>query len=204
VTFALECIRLYRCSLCYVQSNLVSVWESTAWSTWAAAISVSCHSTCFNYFMLMFVENSTASFPLWGDGSTSSGSNSAGYGLYTTSKQMDWPALFCPFLLSHHFPTSFMWLHGAGYLKTSNACEALTISEDCCWVISGKEVGSQISPLPPREHSRSHTCTTPMRTQKRRFSEQYAAEKQNYLQWIQRLFLKEKKSVMPYVVVVTN
>lgn len=64
-----------------------------------------------------------------------------------------------PFPPSRHFPASIVWLHAAGYLKTSNACEALTISGDCCWVISGKEVSLQF-PLPPREHpsSDTHTC----------------------------------------------
>lgn len=50
------------------------------------------------------------------------------------------------------------WLRAAGYLKTSNACEALTISGDCCWVISGKEVSLQF-PQPPQRASHTHTFT---------------------------------------------
>lgn len=50
------------------------------------------------------------------------------------------------------------WLRAAGYLKTSNACEALTISGDCCWVISGKEVSLQF-PQPPQRASHAHTFT---------------------------------------------
>lgn len=64
----------------------------------------------------------------------------------------------------------YTWLHAAGYLKTSNACEALTISGDCCWVISGKEVSLQFpQPPPPPEsisaytHTLSHTYTIPVR-----------------------------------------
>lgn len=52
----------------------------------------------------------------------------------------------------------YTWLRAAGYLKTSNACEALTISGDCCWVISGKEVSLQF-PQPPQRASHTHTFT---------------------------------------------
>lgn len=64
-----------------------------------------------------------------------------------------------PFPPSCCFPASFMWLHAAGYLKTSNACKALTISGDCCWVISGKEVSIQYLQPPQRAPLLTHTGT---------------------------------------------
>lgn len=129
------------------------------------------------YFMLMFVvlqRTSASSLPvnrqiLRGDGSISSSRFSAGSGLFTASKQSHWPALFCPFLPLAFSLLRFRGFMLHGYLKTSNACEALTISGDCCWVISGKEVSLQF-PCPPREHRRSHTftqaCTQPHLEQK--------------------------------------
>lgn len=102
---------------------------------------------------------------LWGDGSASSSRYILQvYGLYTTSKQIHGPALFCPFLPLTVSLLRLTWLHAAGYLKISNACEALTISGNCCWVISGKKVSLQF-PLPPQRasthahtHAHKHAC----------------------------------------------
>lgn len=86
----------------------------------------------------------------------------------------------------------YTWLHAAGYLKTSNACEALTISGDCCWVISGKEVSLQFPQPPPRRaslltHTHFHTHTqsplekqhTCMQTKTHRLTKQYTTKHTN-------------------------
>lgn len=52
-------------------------------------------------------------------------------------------------LCSGPAPSSSPFLRAAGRLKAADAREALTISKDGCWVISGEEVSSRV-PSPQR------------------------------------------------------
>lgn len=96
------------------------------------------------------------------------------WGLCATSKHIYCHGLFCPPLLL----ALSKWLHAPGYLKTSNASKALTISRDCCYVISGKKVILLHPPPHPPTHRVFHLTHTNTQSlacvpQTHRFTEQY-------------------------------
>lgn len=129
------------------------------------------------------------------DDPASSSSYSAGYGSCTTSKH-NLTSFFFLLPLSYHFSASFRWLLAVRYLKTSSAC-ALTISEDGCWVISGKEVDSTVLPFhaSPERSPRSNTILTATLIHTHILLDD--------LRRFQRMF-SYRMSVMKYVAAVSN
>lgn len=102
------------------------------------------------------------------------------WGLCATSKHIYCHGLFCPPLLL----ALSKWLHAPGYLKTSNASKALTISRDCCYVISGKKVILLHPPPHPPTHRVLHLTHTNTQSlacvpQTHRFTEQYTDKEKN-------------------------